>query len=108
MQITDIARDKLKELLDQNKGKYLRVFFSGSGWGGPRIGMALDEPEKDEKPIQVNGVDVLVSEDIRLYVDDTTIDYVVNGLREGFILDGPGRACWYYNNNTTDINRGQT
>ncbi len=29
--ITDIARDKIREILDQNSGKYLRVFIQGTG-----------------------------------------------------------------------------
>lgn len=31
VQITDIARDKIKEVLDQSEGKYLRIFIEGMG-----------------------------------------------------------------------------
>jgi hypothetical protein len=31
MQITDSARDKIKELVGGEKGKYLRVFVQGAG-----------------------------------------------------------------------------
>jgi Fe-S cluster assembly iron-binding protein IscA len=31
VQITDTARDKIKEILDQNSGKYLRIFIQGMG-----------------------------------------------------------------------------
>ena len=31
VQITDSARDKLKEILDQNTGKYLRLYTQGAG-----------------------------------------------------------------------------
>jgi Fe-S cluster assembly iron-binding protein IscA len=31
VQITDTARDKFKEILDQNAGKYLRIFIQGMG-----------------------------------------------------------------------------
>jgi Fe-S cluster assembly iron-binding protein IscA len=31
VQITDTARDKIKEILDQNEGKYLRIFAQGMG-----------------------------------------------------------------------------
>ncbi len=31
VQITDTARDKFKEILDQNSGKYLRIFIQGMG-----------------------------------------------------------------------------
>lgn len=29
--ITDIARDKIQELLDQNPGKFLRLYIQGIG-----------------------------------------------------------------------------
>jgi hypothetical protein len=31
VEITDAARDKIKEALDQNAGKYLRIFVEGTG-----------------------------------------------------------------------------
>ena len=31
LEITDMARDKLKEILEQNEGKYLRVLLQGVG-----------------------------------------------------------------------------
>jgi Fe-S cluster assembly iron-binding protein IscA len=31
VQITDTARDKIQKVLDQNSGKYLRVFIQGMG-----------------------------------------------------------------------------
>jgi Fe-S cluster assembly iron-binding protein IscA len=31
VQITDMARDKIQEVLDNNAGKYLRIFIEGVG-----------------------------------------------------------------------------
>lgn len=31
IEITDIARDKIKEVLNENPGKYLRVITEGNG-----------------------------------------------------------------------------
>ena len=31
LQITDIARDKIQELLEHNKGKYVRISIQGAG-----------------------------------------------------------------------------
>lgn len=31
LQITDMAKDKIQEVLDQNEGKYLRIFIDGVG-----------------------------------------------------------------------------
>jgi len=31
VQITNMARDKIQEILNQNSGKYLRIFVQGMG-----------------------------------------------------------------------------
>lgn len=31
VQITDMARDKINEILKENEGKYLRIFVQGGG-----------------------------------------------------------------------------
>ena len=93
LEITDTARDKLKEILGQNEGKYLRLYVQGLGWGGPKIGMALDEPEEDENTHMVNGIDVLVKEPLVDLVENTTIDYVYESGAEGFIMTGQDDSC---------------
>ena len=93
VQITDTARDKIQEVLDQNAGKYLRIYFDGVGWGGPRMGMALDEPQDNEQPVQVNGIDVFIADFAKPFVDGATVDYIKQPHGEGFIIDGVGGAC---------------
>jgi hypothetical protein len=34
-EISDVARDKVKEVLGENPGKYLRIVIRGVGWGAP-------------------------------------------------------------------------
>ena len=92
--ITDTARGKIQELLNQNSGKYLRI-FEQPGWWGSRMGMALDEPQESEKPVQINGVGILISEDDMLYVDGTIIDYITQSYNEGFTITGPRESCWF-------------
>ena len=82
IRITDSARDKIKEILSANPGKYLRVMYKGMGWNGPNIGLALEEPKENEKTIQVNGIDLLIIDDLKPYTEHSTIDYV----------DVPGRS----------------
>jgi Fe-S cluster assembly iron-binding protein IscA len=94
IQITDTARDKLREILDQNSGKLLRIFVQGAGWGGPRMGMALDEPEENEQPVQVNGIDVLIADFARPLIESTTVDYIKESQGEGFVITGANSACW--------------
>ena len=93
VEITDAARDKIKEALDQNAGKYLRIFVEGSGWGGPRLGMALDEPEENEKTVEINGLNVLIDDYVRPFTDGTKLDYVKRPGGEGFIMDSGSSCC---------------
>jgi|ETNmetMinimDraft_13_1059891.scaffolds.fasta_scaffold365911_1 Fe-S cluster assembly iron-binding protein IscA len=53
------------------------------------MGMALDEPQENEKPVQINGVGVLISKDDMPYVDGTIVDYVTQSYSGGFTITGP-------------------
>ena len=57
------------------------------------MGMALDEPEEDEQPVHVNGIDILIADFARPFVDGTTIDYGNQPQGEGFIISGAGETC---------------
>ncbi len=57
------------------------------------MGMALDEPQENEQPVHVNGIDVLVEDSVRPLVDDTTIDYVEHPYGEGFTITGSRESC---------------
>ena len=93
VEITDTARDKLKEILNENEGKYLRILLQGVGWGGPRLGMVLDEPDKNEQPLSINGIDVLIDEYERSFTDGTVIDYVKQANGEGFVINNSCSGC---------------
>ena len=97
-----MARDKIKEVLSGNSGKYLRIAIE-AGWGGPRLGLALDELKENEKTTQVNGIDVLISDEVKLYSDGNMIDYIQSAEGGGFVINNPeqtdcaGCSCWYRN-----------
>ena len=57
------------------------------------MGMALDEPEENEKPVEVNGIGVLIADFARPFMDGITIDYTKNPDGEGFIIKGSGDSC---------------
>ena len=78
IEISDAVRSKLKEILDKNPGKCLRIVIEGDGCAGPYFGVSLDAPSPDEKTTRVNGIDMLVSEEVKRYAEVTTIKIVVN------------------------------
>lgn len=56
--------------------------------------MALDEPNKDERAIQINGIDVLISDEVKSFSKGSTIDYVDEPYSKGFIIEKTGyKGC---------------
>jgi Fe-S cluster assembly iron-binding protein IscA len=48
--------------------------------------MALDEPAENEKPVQVNGVSILIDSPARALTDKTVIDYVDEPSGSGLLV----------------------
>jgi Fe-S cluster assembly iron-binding protein IscA len=57
------------------------------------MGMVLDEPEENEQPVNVNGIEVLIADYAKPFVNGTTIDYVKQRFKEGFVITGSGDTC---------------
>ena len=57
------------------------------------MGLALDELEENEKPVQVNGIDVLVKDFVRPFLEGKSIDYINQPDSEGFIITGSAASC---------------
>lgn len=58
------------------------------------MGMALDEPLENEQPLQINGLNVLISDNVIPFTDGNTLDYVKYADGEGFIITPEsGASC---------------
>jgi hypothetical protein len=56
------------------------------------LGLALDEPSGDEKPIQVNGLDFLIADEVKMFADRSSLDYMTSPY-EGFIIRPGHSSC---------------
>lgn len=87
LNVTDIAKNKLKELLEEKKtDKSLRIFIAGYGWGGPNIGLALEEPKEDDEQMEVHDLKFTVEGGISDTFDVLTVDYSDSWLKRGFSI----------------------
>lgn len=50
------------------------------------MGLALDEPQASEQTVAINGLDVLIDEQVKHFIDGATIDYITDKLQEGFVI----------------------
>jgi Fe-S cluster assembly iron-binding protein IscA len=85
IEITDTAKNKIKEILDNNPGKYLRIVVEGDGCAGPYLGVSLDEAEANEVTVKIDGIDVLISEEVKRYAEVTTINVFLNNTGEDLL-----------------------
>jgi Fe-S cluster assembly iron-binding protein IscA len=76
--INDIAKSKIVELLDKNPGKYLRIVVEGDGCAGPYLGLSLDEARDNDIITKIDGIDFLVSDEVRRHAEITTINIFLN------------------------------
>jgi Fe-S cluster assembly iron-binding protein IscA len=78
IEINDAIKSKIKEILDKNPGKYLRLTVEGDGCAGPYYKLSLDEADPNDKIIQVNGIDILVSDLVQRLAEVSRINIFVN------------------------------
>ena len=96
--VTDAARDEVLELMKTSgfKNPALRISFNGFGWGGPRLGLVLDElKDGEENFIQVNNVNVIYDGRLKNYIDlnqGITVDFRKDRWGSGFVILG-GSSC---------------
>ena len=93
MNITDKAVAELQPILDENPDKLLRVLFQGFGWAGPKLGLALEEP--DEKDLlEINGLSLMMDETVRGFSEGQLLDFIDNKHGHGFIIQPEQGGCW--------------
>jgi Fe-S cluster assembly iron-binding protein IscA len=57
------------------------------------VGMVLDELDKNEQPITINGIEVLVDDYELTFIGGAVVDYVKESRGEGFVINNSGSAC---------------
>jgi len=97
--VTEKAAARLEEIIGQEHGKEsaVRLYLSGVGWGGPRLGLALEESidEQKDRVVEAAGFKFVFEKDLAAMVEGRVIDYRTGFFRRGFSITpaGSGRSC---------------
>ncbi|MDE5055434.1 adhesin [Niallia taxi] len=90
MKITEVAENKLLELIKENGAQGIRFYFAGQGCCGPQLGVSLDSPETTDKVFTINKIQVALDERVQDMSEIVVIDFTENGL----VLSGlPEQNC---------------
>lgn len=90
--LSPAALKRVKELLEsQNlQDAFLRMGVKGGGCSGLSYNLEFDsEIGKHDKQFDVDGVKVVVDAKSYLYLNGTTLDWVKQGLTDGFTFVNP-------------------
>ncbi len=84
--VTNEAKNEIAKVLaeEKNKGKLLRIYIAGYGWGGPSFGLALDELKDEDIEINVDDNKFVVEDVVAENFESFTVDYSDNWLKRGF------------------------
>ncbi len=100
IQLTEKAASKIRELLARegvpaDRGG-LRIGVQGGGCSGLTYAMRLETQARDhDKVFEEHGSRIFVDPKSYLYLQNTTLDYVEELMRQGFVFQNPNaeRAC---------------
>ena len=93
MEITTLAIEKLREVLDEQgeADGSLRVIAMPAETGGLQYMLTMEkETQPDDTVLDVDGVKFLMDSDSVPFLEEATIDYVENfGGQVGFVINNP-------------------
>ncbi|MDP3792232.1 MAG: iron-sulfur cluster assembly accessory protein [bacterium] len=89
--VTPKAAEKLKDILTEEDGTYLRAYVQGGGCSGFQYGL---QPEKiptegSDQVFESNGVKVIVDPISISYLKNAEIDFEENSTGGGFTIKNP-------------------
>ena len=90
--MTDAARSRVKELLNDETGSDLRVFVQGGGCSGFEYGLAFDEEREGDEIFEEDGFRILVDKWSRAYLDGVKVDFVESLSGHGFEFENPNAS----------------
>ena len=93
MEVTALAIEKLKEVIDQEEESTssLRVIAMPSGAGGLQYMLTMEkETQPDDTILSLEGLSFLMDSDSAPFLEEATIDYVEEfGGQVGFVINNP-------------------
>lgn len=89
--LTDKAAERVEKFLaNRGKGIGLRLGVKTTGCSGMAYTLEfVDEMSEEDVSFESNGINVIVDPKSLVYIDGTELDYVKQGLNEGFEFNNP-------------------
>lgn len=80
--LTDKAKDKMLEL--KNEQQPIKLKITGYSWCGAELGIVSEKQSDEDKIFNVEGIDLIVSDELVGAIKGAEIDYTNGVFRKGF------------------------
>lgn len=92
--MTKKAEERIMELKKDAPQSIVRIYMEGIGWGGPRIGLALEESAKEGEQIQkIGDVQFVVDLALQGLFSKGELDYRRGIFGGSFTIRGNSSCC---------------
>ena len=93
--LTEKAAEHIRRFLEKRgKGQGVRLGVKTSGCSGMAYTLEfVDTPDENDQVFDNNGIKVFVDAKSLVYLDGTQLDYVKEGLQEGFKFENPNATA---------------
>ncbi len=91
------TKNALKKNLLQKGKSSVRLLIRGFGWGGPILGVVLDEQQEDDILESVKDINFIVDKESLFVFEDTKIIYTKSIFGESFKVltsETSNSSCW--------------
>ena len=91
LNVTQAAIETIKDIQANNNEdfKSIRIHVAGFGWGGPNLGLVLDEQKENDEAFDIDGITFLVESELEAF-GGFDVDYSNSARRKGFIINPTG------------------
>ncbi len=90
MNVTEDAKHKAAEILDENPGKVFRIAIHGGGCSGFRYEFSLDEPTEDDVVIAESNEHAIVTDMFsNMYLEGAVLGFRNDPFMQTFTIENP-------------------
>lgn len=89
IELTDAAKARVRELLNDETGNRLRVFVQNGGCSGFEYGMAFDDVREGDEVLEMEGFTLLIDPESVPALTGVTVDFVESLTGSGFTFVNP-------------------
>ena len=91
VELTNEARKKLDSILEKKDPKELlekrlRIYVSGSGWGGTTLGLVLEEPKEEDFQLDVDSYKFAIGDGLDALYEKFMVEFMDTKYSKRFIV----------------------